>query len=167
MKKLAQISFMLVLTAACSGYSQNLANREISKQVTVQVVIPKISKLLLLDGIDGIDVTTQDIAKGYVDIPNAIKLKLWSNNQGGSVVETQLESELCNAAGEVFPKELLMYRLAGDSDFISFGGCTQMLATCPKAENGKILSVDLRLIVPANMKPGSYSCLASFNLASI
>jgi hypothetical protein len=164
------IIFALTGLMASSGLAQSLAllgSSDVSENVSISVIVPKIARVELCESNNVIEVSSADIARGYVTLPKALSLKIWCNSSGGAVVETELNGSIRSQDGQAFPGEMLMFQLSGQKNFQPFNGQAQTLYQSAGIQRGTLLAVDLRLRISTEMPPGKYYFQAMFTVSSI
>lgn len=155
---------------ASTSLAQSLAMlglSDVSENVSISVIIPKISRVELCESKNVIEVSDADAARGYVTLPKALSLKVWCNNSGGALVETEINGSIYNQDGQTFPGEMLMFQLSGQHNFQSFSGQSQTLYQSENIQRGDLLAVDLRLKISQEMAPGKYYYQAMFTVSPI
>lgn len=164
MKKIVFIGIALV-ALTCMGLPQDaslLLPDDVSQSVRVTVVVRKKARLETYRIAKSISVTLEDIARGYADLPQAAQLAVWCNSLDGVTVEVGLEGGIIDPAGVRKPRGLMAYRLSDSGAFVPFNGKPTSLYESSQKETAKGLAIDLRLYLPPDATPGSYSFDLSF-----
>jgi len=166
MKQYVKISLTVMLLASAEfGFGQTVAlltPSDMSKTVNVSVSVAKKARIEVLRASNLINIDNESIARGYVDLPQAIVLKLWCNSLDGSRVMGQMNKVIYNDDGMQINQAQLMYRVSGEKEYQSFNGSLQDIYEGAGIERGASLSIDVRLVLSQNTPVGEYSFKASF-----
>ncbi len=170
MKNKLYIIIAITGLSISSGWAQSLAlltPSDITASVNISVTVAKKARIELIESRNTIEISSNDLERGYVDIPRALALQLWCNSSDGALVETELTGGIYDREGRRFPRGLLMYKLSDQDNYQPFGAGSQALYQSQKIERGNSLAIDLRLLISKEMTPGEYSYQASFTASPI
>lgn len=160
MKRYAKIIIMLLLLPVTKEiYGQTVAMltpSDVSRTVNVSVSVAKRAKLEVQKADNIVDVSDEDIKRGYVDINDAVVLKIWCNSIDGAKVMAQIDPLISGLKGK------LLYRISGEREFQEATGSLDGIYESSKVERGSELSIDFRYILASSNTAGEYQYEASF-----
>ena len=161
--KIGLVTMLLISTKLVFGQTVALLTpSDMSKSVNVSVTVAKKARIEVLRASNLISIDNESIARGYVDLPQAIVLKLWCNSLDGSRVMGQMNKVIYNDDGMQINQAQLMFRVSGEKEYKSFNGSLQDIYEGVGIERGASLSIDVRLVLSENTPVGEYSFDASF-----
>ncbi len=153
------ISIMVLMISAKLGYSQTVAlltPSDVSRTVNISVSIAKKARIEVLSASNALNISNEDKARGYVDLPRAIVLKVWCNSVDGARIMGQIEPPNNEIKGKI------LYRLSGEKDFCEANGSLHDIYESYKVERGTKVSLDVRYMLAESAPIGDYQFEASF-----
>ncbi|HAD81905.1 MAG: hypothetical protein A2509_02860 [Candidatus Edwardsbacteria bacterium RIFOXYD12_FULL_50_11] len=153
------ISIMVLMISAKFAYSQTVAlltPSDVTRTVNVSVSVAKKARLEVLSASNILNVGNEDKARGYVDLPKAIVLKVWCNSIDGARVMGQIEPQNNEIKGKI------LYRLSGEKNFCEATGSLHDIYESYKIERGSKVSLDIRYLLSDNTPAGDHQFEASF-----
>jgi hypothetical protein len=145
------LAFLIV--ALATGASLPVCHAAASAQIHVSATVPPFISLNAIQNVASYSVSSVDIKRGYLDLPNAISIRLRTNL--GTGVPISVESALGEA--KVLIKE------SGSTEFV---GTTFTVPTADHRANLPInKSYDSRIVLTDDSKEGSYPLIISLTPA--
>jgi hypothetical protein len=163
MKTIINITISLLAIAGMAqgqDGQRRVSSGSASATMTLTVCIPAKADITLTDPISNITVTTRDLNRGYVDVPNAYSFTLWSNSSQGATVNMIWSGLIVNDQGESYLPNMLKYRVSGQGSYHAIEKISQPVFECWTRQQHEKVSIDLRLMLVKGMSPGNYSCQA-------
>lgn len=166
MKKHVKIIFTIaMLVSAKFAYGQTVAlltPSDLSKTVNVSVSVAKKAKIEVLSVSNSLNIGMKDKNRGYVDLPEAVVLKVWTNSIDGARVMGQIDPVLYDDSGTNNVKGRMLFRLSGEKDFHEANGSLHDIYESYKIERGSKVSLDIRYLLAENTPIGNYQFEAFF-----
>jgi hypothetical protein len=128
----------------------------------VAVVSPKV-KIQLEQETVQIAASTEDLERGYVEIPRAAQLLVWTNSRSGLTLTAQAEAVLRGAKGHTLPISSLSYSFNGGS-FQSFRPGEQVIYVGQGREVGARKWMDYRLNLNWSVEPDTYTVNVTYTV---
>lgn len=157
------LGLMLDMFSSCWA-EQKLGTQHASQSVNVSVIIPEIIKLNvdMLKMSNKLIVTKEAKIKGYIDVPNAMVIKLWCNTGDGAKVLAKIDNMQLQKTEDIQFKGKIMYKITGESQYKEIADDLLAIYESSKPENGTTVSIDMRYVLSNNTILGEYALNASF-----
>lgn len=140
----------------CLCASAALNAGEARATLTVAVTVPPVSRLEVLSQPTSVQITAQDLQRGYVDLSEPIRLKIYSNAREGFALEVLPMSPLIQA--------IAVHGLGSEADLGAEGGRIVERWEHPQAAS---LSLTFRLVLAPGAMPGTYPWPLHLSIAPV
>jgi hypothetical protein len=128
----------------------------------VAVVSPKV-KLQVARDTSQIAATVEDLDRGYVEIPNAAELLVWTNSKSGLTITAQVGETLQGAKGHSIPISALSFSVNGEG-FRPFVAGDQVVYVGRGQEIRSSKRIDYRLSLDWGTEPDTYAVNITFTV---
>ncbi len=169
MKKLTANITMLLLATATLIAGQPIVSESgpVSSTVTLRVIIPVKSKIISETKLPLVTITASDIKRGVKDIPAAASLTVWSNSPGGFMLQTRLGPVLA-LDGQSTGEMIVLAKTSGSTDMTPLVNEFRDVYRGQRApDNRTRMSICLKLLINAGIKPGVYQIDPEFAVSSL
>jgi hypothetical protein len=121
----------------------------------VSLVRPR-AKVQILDQTTQITVGPEDLKRGYVDVPQAVVLKVWTNSRHGATLLVQSMGQLVGPQGYTLPSGQLSYRMTGAGGLDQGSSGLRGLPVALSQEQGAVRQIAYRLDLTSDTPAGIY-----------
>lgn len=169
MLKLKTNIILLILVTATLATGQPIVseNGPVSSTVALRVMIPVKSKIISETKLSLVTITASDIKRGAKDIPAATTLTVWSNSPDGFILQTRLGPVLA-IDGQSTGEMVVLAKTSGSTNIIPLVDEFQDVYRGQRApDNRTSMSVGLKLLINAGIKPGVYQIDPEFAVSSL
>jgi len=148
---------ILALTILISqiGIAWAVADRSSATLHLVAMVSPKV-KLQVARETSQIAATMEDLDRGYVEVPNAVELLVWTNSRNGLTITAQVGETLQGAKGHSIPISALSVSVNGEG-FRPFTPGDQIIYVGRGQEIRSSKRIDYRLNLDWRTQPDTYA----------
>ena len=144
------------------GISWAASDRASATLMLVAVVSPKV-KLQVNRETAQIAATMEDLDRGYVEIPNAAEVLVWTNSKSGLTITGQVEGSLQGTKGNSIPISALSFSVNGQG-FRPFTSGEQVIYTGSGQEIRSSKRIDYRLNLDWKTVPDTYAVNLTFTV---
>jgi hypothetical protein len=135
---------------------------DVSQSVQVTVMVNKKARIELTKNISEVTVTSADIARGYLEITDAVNLLVWCNSLEGVQVSANLRQGISDPQGRILSRGLVALRTSAGVDYSSFDNGPLVIYESSNKEKSTPVRCSLRLYLPPGSTAGLYRLDLSF-----
>lgn len=146
----------MLFTSWAQVNTRLVAEHSAAASSDITVSIPIAAQIKILRRPTAIDITSQDVRRGYVNISEAYVFTLWSNSKDGCRVLIEWDGLLSEASGMYAQATAYLFRQGGETIFKSPRETHNTIYRACGKMNHEEISVDLKILLGPRTRPGHY-----------
>lgn len=156
------ISALFLLFIAFYATHSLAATFSKSAEVELKIIINPYTKLEVNKNQVQIVPTRDDIDRGYVEVPAAAQMKLFTNVRQGASLTARAQGKLIGSRGQEIPLSNLMFRVEGEQNYRPFNSEEVMVYKSSGTEFGTVKKIDYRVNLGWGTEADTYNVMITY-----